>query len=157
MSIKIVYVMLLLLLLVTGFKTPAVSSVVGNYSILMFGLPPYAYSSNGDVIIDISDSSPLYPGYGKGLAKDTVYKIDEVIRIENNVSLTGWNEVCVVIKSNVEGLKFYSDLSLPNDVVYIYLSGNESKYVGIEINTSQYDLGELYGSFSVTTYEGKCP
>ncbi len=132
-----------------GFSLPTVEDVLPN-NLTLIGFFPYAHDIDGNLVIDISDASPFYPGYGEGLSRNTVYRFDDVIAIKNNASV-----VCVIVQSNFDGLKFYTDGSADSTLTFS-LGENEIVYIGVEINTSLYDLGTYTGSFTIKASEGEC-
>ncbi|NJE09196.1 DUF1102 domain-containing protein [Thermococcus sp. M39] len=120
-------------------------------------LPPYAFLYHGgNLTIDISEDNPFYPGYGEGLSRDAIYKFDDVMKVENNVTQTGASVICVIITSQMDGLKFYYSNTTPEDSISFTLGEYESVNVGIYINTTNYALGEVSGSFKIQAYEGAC-
>ncbi|ALM76251.1 DUF1102 domain-containing protein [Thermococcus barophilus] len=120
-------------------------------------LPPYAFLYHGgNLTIDISENSPFYPGYGEGLSRDAIYQFDDVIRVENNVTQTGASVICVIITSEMNGLKFYYSNTTPAESISITLSEYESANIGIFVNTTGYALGDVSGSFKIQAFEGAC-
>ncbi|MBO8175765.1 MAG: DUF1102 domain-containing protein [Thermococcus sp.] len=120
-------------------------------------LPPYAFLYHGgNLTIDISENNPFYPGYGEGLSRDAIYNFDDVMKVENNVTQTGASVICVIITSQMEGLRFYYSNTTPEDSISFTLGEYESVNVGIHINTTNYALGEVSGSFKIQAYEGAC-
>jgi len=114
-------------------------------------LPPYAF-----LTIDISEGNPFYPGYGKGLSIDTIHMFDDVMKVENNVTQTGASVICVIITSQMDGLRFYHSNTTPKESISFTLGEYESVNVGIYINTTNHTLGEVSGSFKIQAYEGEC-
>ena len=120
-------------------------------------LPPYAFLYHGgNLTINISENNPFYPGYGEGLSRDAIYNFDDVMKVENNVTQTGTSVICVIITSQMEGLRFYYSNTTPEDSISFTLGEYESVNVGIHINTTNYALGEVSGSFKIQAYEGAC-
>ncbi|ADT84964.1 DUF1102 domain-containing protein [Thermococcus barophilus] len=120
-------------------------------------LPPYAFLYHGgNLTIDISKNSPFYPGYGEGLSRDAIYQFDDVIRVENNVTQTGASVICVIITSEMNGLKFYYSNTTPAESISITLGEYESANIGIFVNTTGYALGDVSGSFKIQAFEGAC-
>lgn len=147
---------ILLAILAMGLNKPVLSTVVedviGGVTIVSSSI--YA-SEKENITIDISTNNPNYPGYGDGLSPSTIYRFDDAITVENNVSKTGMRVLCVQFQSEDEGLKFYADAITPSYAIYVTLGENESKSVGIELNTTS-NLGSNFANYSVYVYEGEC-
>jgi len=137
-----------------GLNAPAVSTIVEDVigGVIIFSNSAYAIDN---ATIDISVNNPNYPGYGNGLSPSSTYRFDDALTIENNVSKTGMDVVCVKIQSNDKNLKFYSENAPPSYTLNVTLGKNESKSVGIEINSSL-DLGLKEGKYTIYVYSGEC-
>ncbi|ADB57849.1 DUF1102 domain-containing protein [Archaeoglobus profundus] len=151
-------VLVVLSIFAIGFNAPAFSTLVEDIvnGVTLTSDSVYATTSNGNLTIDISVNNPNYPGYGDGLSSGSVYRFDDVIVLENNVSRTGESVVCVNIQSNDDSLKFYTDSIAPSESINLTLGENESKSVGIEINSSTSGLGLVKGSYTIYVYSGEC-
>jgi hypothetical protein len=156
---KITTVILLLLsVFAIGLNAPVVSTIVedivGGVTVISNSI--YATTTDeNNLTIDISVNNPNYPGYGEGLSPSSTYRFDDALVFENNVSKTGMEVVCVQIQSNDESLKFYTEDTIPSDIVSITLRENESKSVGIEINATSI-LGLNEGKYTIYVYSGEC-
>ncbi len=151
-------VLVILSIFAIGLNTPVVSTIVedivGGVTVISNSI--YATMSNeNNLTIDISANNPNYPGYGKGLSLSSTYRFDDALIFENNVSKTGIEVICVQIQSNDENLKFYTGDAMPSDIVSITLGKNESKSIGIEINSTS-DLGLKEGKYTIYIYSGEC-
>ena len=149
---KIFMVFFVVLLFVyVSIKTPVISAV-SDVAIDLSLEPPYAT----DLKIDISTNNPNYPGYGDGVSLETVYSFDDAITVKNNASKTGLDTVCVSLVSKSDKLSFYLKGGTVSRTVNITLHDNESRSVGIVINTSLSELGVEEITYSVFVYEGEC-
>ncbi len=140
-----------------GLNAPVVSTIVEDVvgGIILTSNSVYATTDDNNLTIEISVNNPNYPGYGEGLSPSSTYRFDDALTIENNVSKTGMEVVCVRIQSNDENLKFYTEDTTPSDTVSITLRENESKSVGIEINSTS-GLGMEEGRYTIYVYSGEC-
>lgn len=120
-------------------------------------LPPYAFLYHGEnLTIDISSQSPLYPNYGEGLSKDSTYTFDDVMFVENNVTKTGADVICVIVTSQMTGLKFYYLDNKPSESIAITLGANEIMNIGMQINTTNFNIGNASGTIKIQAFEGAC-
>ncbi len=149
-------ILVILSLFAIGLNAPAVSTIVEDVveGIIVVSNSAYATRTD-DLTIDISANNPNYPGYGNGLSPSSTYRFDDVLTLENDVSKTGMEVVCVKIQSNDENLKFYTGNTLPSYIINLTLRKNESKSVGIEINSTS-DLELKEGRYTIYTYSGEC-
>jgi len=140
-----------LLFVFVSIKIPVIS-VIPDVMVDLSLKPPYT----SDLKIDISTNNPNHPGYGDGVSLETVYSFDNAITVRNNVSKTGRDIVCVSFVSKSDKLSFYLKKGVISETVNITLMGNESRSVGIIINTSSGKLGIEEIPYSVFIYEGEC-
>ncbi len=121
-------------------------------------LPPYAYLSDGFLRVEISDQSPLYPGYGKGLSKDSVYTFNRIFTVENNESETGFPVICVLISSNSENIGFFESNFSGNwsSELRVEIQANQSVDVGMRFDTHGLELGDYETSIVITAQGGGC-
>ncbi|NJD98978.1 DUF1102 domain-containing protein [Thermococcus sp. LS1] len=121
-------------------------------------VPPYAYSDNGILVIDISPDSPFYPGYGDGLSVNSTYVFDNVFIIENNQSQTGYSEICVRVSSEAQKVGFFVGNFEGNwsDIVEVTLQANESVGIGVRIDTHGLQLGDYSEGMSIEAWGGSC-
>ncbi|NJE42846.1 DUF1102 domain-containing protein [Thermococcus sp. GR6] len=121
-------------------------------------LPPYAYSSDGIIVVDISPNNPFYPGWGDGLSVNSIYVFEDVFLIENNQSETGYNEICVRISSNSPEIGFFLRSFNGNwsEVVEATILANESIGVGMSIDTHGLPLEDYSDEISIEAWGGSC-
>ncbi|WP_461865320.1 DUF1102 domain-containing protein [Thermococcus sp.] len=121
-------------------------------------VPPYSYLQDGFLKVEISNKSPMYPGFGKGLSKDTIYVFEKVFKIENNVSETGEAEICVTIVSNSENIGLFEgsfEGSWKQDIS-VSLLANETVYIGMRVDTHNLTLGNYESAISIQAVGGSC-
>lgn len=148
---------ILILIVAVSISKPIPVSYAFEEFTIETPLPPYVFLYHGgNLTIDISEDNPFYPGYGEGLSRDAIYKFDDVMKVENNVTQTGASVICVIITSQMKGLRFYYSNTAPEESINFTLGEYESVNVGIYINTTNYALGEVSGSFKIQAYEGGC-
>lgn len=159
-------IMIILLIGLWGLYPPRPLTVVyasvedgnGQFSIES-PLPPYSYLSNeGVLVVDISQDSPFYPGYGDGLSVNSTYVFERVFVIENNESLTGEAEICVRITSEAPTLGFFTgsfDGSWGN-VVEVSILAGESVEIGARIDSHGLSLGDYTEDFTIEAWGGGC-
>ncbi|KUJ98528.1 MAG: Uncharacterized protein XD43_1805 [Thermococcales archaeon 44_46] len=138
---------------------PVVLAVEDNVSVSIENpLPPYAYLSQGYLKIDISNQSPLYPGFGEGLSPDTVYVFDDVFEIYNNESETGAAVICVVISSStpVIGLFVSPYPGTWSQSIDFEVPANESVRVGMRFDTTGLGLGDYNQNITIQAFGGSC-
>ncbi len=121
-------------------------------------LPPYAYLSNGYLKIDISNKSPLYPGFGEGLSSDTVYVFNDVFEIYNNQSETGESVICVTISSPTSVIGFFMSPYDGNwsQSIEFEVHENQSVQVGMRFDTRGLSLGDYTQSITIQAFGGSC-
>lgn len=120
-------------------------------------LPPYAFLYHGsNLTIEISADNPSYPGYGEGLSGDALYKFGGVMLVENNVTQTQADVICVIITSQMQGLKFYYSNQTPSESISFSLNAYENVTIGVQMNTTGMALGNYTGTFKIQVYEGAC-
>ncbi len=145
----------------SGEPIPIVYAVPGaNNTTITVESPasPYSYLQDGFLKVEISNKSPMYPGFGEGLSKDTIYVFEGVFKIENNVSETGESEICVTIISNSANIGFFEgefEGSWKQDIS-VSLSANETAYIGMHIDTHNLTLGDYEGVISIQAVGGSC-
>lgn len=132
----------------------------GNYTnfTLEIPQPPYSYSENGVLVIDVSPNNPFYPGQGEGLSADTVYVFEKVFSIENNVSETGYESICVRISSDSDSILFFSgefEGSWSSDLQFT-INANETVHVGMRIETAGCEIGEEVSNVTIEAWGGTC-
>lgn len=138
---------------------PVVLAVDGNVSVPIENpLPPYAYLSQGYLKIDISNQSPLYPGYGEGLSPDTIYVFNDVFEIYNNESETGESVICVSISSptSVIGLFVSPYTGIWSQNIEFEVPANQSVQVGMRFNTTGLPLGDYNQNITIQAFGGPC-
>nr|WP_206205466.1 DUF1102 domain-containing protein [Thermococcus sp. MV5] len=121
-------------------------------------LPPYAYLSEGYLKIDISNQSPLYPGFGEGLSPDSVYVFDSVFEIYNNESETGFSEICITISSptSVVGLFVSPYTGTWSQSIEFTVLANQSVQVGMRFNANGLPLGDYNQNITIQAFGGPC-
>jgi len=121
-------------------------------------LPPYAYLSGGYLKIDISNQSPLYPGFGEGLSPNSVYVFNNVFEIYNNESETGFSEICVVISSPVSviGLFVSPYTGTWNQSIEFEVLANQSVNLGMRFDTTGLPLGDYNQNITIQAFGGSC-
>lgn len=121
-------------------------------------IPPYAYLSDGFLKVEISDQSPLYPGYGKGLSKDSVYTFNRIFTIENNESETGFPVICVTIYSNSENVGLFEGKFSGNwdSELRVEIQANQIVDIGMRFDTHGLDAGDYSTSIVITAQGGGC-
>ncbi|MCO6040303.1 DUF1102 domain-containing protein [Thermococcus alcaliphilus] len=138
---------------------PVVLAVDDNVSVPMENpLPPYAYLSNGHLKIDISNQSPLYPGFGEGLSPDTVYIFNDVFEIYNNETETGESVICVTISSptQVVGLFVSPYTGTWSQSIEFEVPANQSVQVGMRFDTTGLSLGDYNQNITIQAFGGSC-
>ena len=137
---------IILLLMALGLKAPAISVVATDTigGILYYNSP---YEHN--LTVDITENNPNYPGYGKGLSANTVYRFDDMLTITNSNNFP----VCVVLHSQSDLVKFYTD-GESLQAIRFTLRVNESMSVGLELSTAE--IGLMEENYSVHITEGEC-
>ncbi len=101
--------------------------------------------------IDVSVKNPNFPGYGRGISPNSVYRLDNVLTLKNN----GSRDVCVVVESSDDHIRFYTDDRV-SQALSLTLHANKSKSVGVEINSSDFGLGLREYRYSINVYDGAC-
>ncbi|NJE77227.1 DUF1102 domain-containing protein [Thermococcus sp. ES12] len=129
----------------------------GNVSIES-PIPPYAYSEDGVLVVDISPNNPFYPGEGDGLSVESVYVFENAFLIENNQSETGYKEICVRVSSETPMMGFFiGDFDGSwSDVVEITLHANDSAGVGMRIDTHGLAVGDYTEMMLIEAWGGSC-
>lgn len=131
------------------------NSVGGN--LIEKPVNPYSYR-DGFLKIDISKDSPLYPGYGEGLSPDSIYVFEDIFEIENNVSETGADIICVTITSDSPEIALFinSFEGIWFDEIEFTVESNSSVKVGMVFNTGGLELGDIYRVIGIKAYGGVC-
>ncbi|WP_461864860.1 DUF1102 domain-containing protein [Thermococcus sp.] len=121
-------------------------------------VPPYSYLQDGFLKVDISNESPMYPGFGKGLGKDTVYVFEDVFTVKNNESETGESVICVTVTSNSDNIGVFEGnfKGSWNQSISITLLANETAYIGMHINTHNLTLGDYNTAITIEAFGGSC-
>ena len=129
----------------------------GNFSIEK-PLPPYAYSDEGILVVDISPDNPFYPGYGEGLSVNTTYVFEGVFLIQNNESQTRESEICVRISSETSHIGVFAGNfnGSWSDSIEVTLPANESVEIGTRIDTHGLSLGDYTESLTIEAWGGSC-
>jgi len=121
-------------------------------------LPPYAYLSGGYLKVDISNQSPIYPGFGEGLSPDTVYVFNDVFEIYNNETETGESVICVNITSPTPVIELF--VSPYNNIwsqsIEFEVLANQSVKVGMRFNTTGLLLGDYNQHITIRAFGGSC-
>ncbi|KPU63318.1 hypothetical protein EP1X_02955 [Thermococcus sp. EP1] len=121
-------------------------------------LPPYAYLSEGYLKIDISNQSPLYPGFGEGLSLNSIYVFDSVFEIYNNESETGFSEICITINSPTLtiGLFVTPYNNTWSQSIEFTVLANQTVQVGMRFNTIGLSLGNYDQNITIQAFGGPC-
>jgi len=138
---------------------PVVLAVDDNASVSIENpLPPYAYLSGGYLKIDISNQSPLYPGFGEGLSPNSVYVFDDVFEIYNNESETGFSQICVVISSSVSviGLFVSPYAGTWSQSIEFTVPADQSVQVGMRFDVNGLPLGDYNQNITIQAFGGPC-
>lgn len=138
---------------------PVVLAVEDNASVSIENpLPPYAFLSNGYLKIDISNQSPLYPGFGEGLSPDTVYVFNDVFEIYNNETETGQSVICVSVTSPtpVIGLFVSPYTGTWSQSIEFEVLANQSVKVGMRFDTAGLSLGDYNQNITIQAFGGPC-
>ncbi|RLF80459.1 hypothetical protein DRN44_07230 [Thermococci archaeon] len=138
---------------------PVVLAVDDNASVSIENpLPPYAYLSGGYLKIDISNQSPLYPGFGEGLSPNSVYVFDDVFEIYNNETETEQSVICVSITSPTSAIGLF--VSPYNDTwsqsIKFEVQANQSVRVGMRFDTTGLPLGDYNQNITIQAFGGSC-
>jgi len=138
---------------------PVVLAVDDNVSVPIENpLPPYAYLSNGHLKIDISNQSPLHPGFGEGLSPDTVYVFNDVFEIYNNETETGESVICVTISSPTPVIGLFMSPYDGNwsQSIEFEVPANQSVQVGMRFDTTGLSLGYYDQNITIQAFGGSC-
>lgn len=121
-------------------------------------VPPYSYLQDGFLKVDISNESPMYPGFGNGLGKDTVYVFENVFTIENNESETGESEICVTVTSDSAKIGVFEGNfeGSWSQSISVSLLANETAYIGMHIDTHNLTLGDYNSAITIQAVGGSC-
>ncbi len=110
---------------------------------------PYAFiGKDGKLRVEVTDENPNYPGYGSGIAPDTLHAFDCVFQVQNDL----WTNQSVVfrINSSSPNLLLYSDKSdvanspdsATQELAFL-LKWKEVACVGMVFNVSGESVGAM--------------
>ncbi|ASJ10393.1 hypothetical protein A3L12_03295 [Thermococcus sp. P6] len=157
-------ILLIILTGIRGLSSPDTLNVV-----YVYGLngtfspdhpsPPYVRSNNeGSLSIDVSPDGPFYPSNGSGLGVNATFVFEDVFTIRNNLSQTGYEEVCIDIASNSPKVGLFTGRFEGNwsDALEVTLGENESLTVGMMIDTHDTPPGDYREWITIGASGGGC-
>lgn len=120
-------------------------------------VPPYSHFTDRVLVVDISEDSPFYTGFG-GISTGAVYVFEDVFEIYNNETETGFEIICVNISTDMPYTVFFEG-DYPASVsssLQFNVSSGERVGIGMVFDSTSLPMGSYNGLFTIEAVGGAC-
>ncbi len=131
-------------------------------------LQPYAYMSNGKLLIEISPNNPNYPGYGDGMSHNATYVFEEMFEVSNELWENNQTNFPICVQISVpqnSGVKVFAGEYLNNGTATIANPGTQIQFtvehgnpvkIGFVFDNTCQDLGMHQINIDIQAWRGAC-